>query len=126
MSRSLTTLARVCGGAAVLGVVVWQVGPGPFLHGVRTVDAWSLTAAAGIAVLTTVCCAWRWSLVARGLGVEVPLGSAVAAYYRSQFLNTMLPGATMQRTPLNLSLVMMAARCSARSSISRDSVKLFL
>jgi glycosyltransferase 2 family protein len=95
MSRSLTTLARVCGGAAVLAVVVWQVGTGPFLHGVRTVDAWSLTAAAGIAVLTTVCCAWRWSLVARGLGVEVPLGSAVAAYYRSQFLNTTLPGGVL-------------------------------
>ena len=26
-----------------------------------------------IALLTTVCCAWRWSLVARGLGVAVPL-----------------------------------------------------
>ena len=26
-----------------------------------------------IAVPTTVCCAWRWSLVARGLGVGVPL-----------------------------------------------------
>jgi uncharacterized membrane protein YbhN (UPF0104 family) len=92
MGRSLSTLARVCGGAAVLAVVVWQVGTGPFLQGVRTVDAWSLTAAAGIAALTTVCCAWRWSLVARGLGVEVPLRSAVAAYYRSQFLNTTLPG----------------------------------
>jgi uncharacterized membrane protein YbhN (UPF0104 family) len=95
MSRRLSTLARVCGGAAVLAVVVWQVGTGPFVDGVRTVDAWSLTAAAAIAVLTTVCCAWRWSLVARGLGMEVPLRSAVAAYYRSQFLNTTLPGGVL-------------------------------
>ena len=46
-------------------------------------------------MLTTVCCAWRWSLVARGLGVGVPLRAAVAAYYRSQFLNTTLPGGVL-------------------------------
>jgi uncharacterized membrane protein YbhN (UPF0104 family) len=39
-----------------------------------------------------VCCAWRWRIVARGLGVELPLGAAVAAYYRSLFLNVTLPG----------------------------------
>jgi hypothetical protein len=30
--------------------------------------------------------------VARGLGVDLPLGAAVAAYYRSLFLNVTLPG----------------------------------
>jgi glycosyltransferase 2 family protein len=95
MSRTLSTLARVCGGAAVLAVVVWQVGTGPFVQGARTLDAWPLIAAAAIAVVTTVCCAWRWTLVARGLGVDVPLRSAVAAYYRSQFLNTTLPGGVL-------------------------------
>ena len=43
-------------------------------------------------MLTTVCCAWRWRIVARGLGVDLPLGTAVAAYYRSIFLNVTLPG----------------------------------
>ncbi len=42
-----------------------------------------------------VCCAWRWSLVARSLGVGVPLRTAVAAYYRSQLLNTVLPGGVL-------------------------------
>jgi uncharacterized membrane protein YbhN (UPF0104 family) len=42
-------------------------------------------------VLTTACAAWRWRLVARGLGVDLDLGPAIAAYYRSQFLNTALP-----------------------------------
>ena len=78
--------------AAVLAVLVWRLGTGPFLDGIRTIDARSLAAAAGIAVVTTVCSAWRWRLVARGLGVGVPMGAAVAAYYRSQFLNTTLPG----------------------------------
>jgi glycosyltransferase 2 family protein len=83
---------RPLGGAAVLALVAWRVGTGPFVDGVRTVTAWSLVAAAAIAVVTTLCCAWRWRLVAGGLGVALPLRSAVASYYRSQFLNTVLPG----------------------------------
>jgi uncharacterized membrane protein YbhN (UPF0104 family) len=43
-------------------------------------------------VLTTVCCAWRWKIVARGLGIDLPLPAAVGAYYRSLFLNVTLPG----------------------------------
>jgi uncharacterized membrane protein YbhN (UPF0104 family) len=84
--------ARLAATAAVLAVLVWRVGTGPFLDGLRTVDGEALAAAAGLAVLTTVCCAWRWRIVARGLGVDLPLGAAVAAYYRSIFLNVALPG----------------------------------
>ena len=43
-------------------------------------------------MLTTVCSAWRWKIVARGLGVDLSLPAAVAAYYRSVFLNVTLPG----------------------------------
>ncbi len=78
--------------AVTLGVLVWRVGTGPFLDGFRAVDGRALAAASGLAVLTTVCCAWRWRMVAGGLGVELPLRTAVAAYYRSLFLNVMLPG----------------------------------
>ena len=84
--------ARLAATAATLAVLVWRVGTGPFLDGLRTVDGGALAAAAGLAVLTTVCCAWRWRIVARGLGVDLPLGTAVAAYYRSLFLNVTLPG----------------------------------
>ena len=78
--------------AATLAVLVWRLGAGPFLDGLRTVDGGALAAASGLAVLTTVCCAWRWRIVARGLGVDLPLGTAVAAYYRSLFLNVTVPG----------------------------------
>ena len=78
--------------AATLAVLVWRLGTGPFLDGLRTVDAWSLAAASGLAAITTVCCAWRWRVVARGLGIDLPMGTAVAAYYRSLFLNVTLPG----------------------------------
>jgi uncharacterized membrane protein YbhN (UPF0104 family) len=78
--------------AATLAVLVWRLGTGPFLDGLRSVDGAALAAASGLAVLTTVCCAWRWRIVARGLGVDLPLGTAVTAYYRSLFLNVTLPG----------------------------------
>jgi glycosyltransferase 2 family protein len=86
------TAVRIAATAATLAFLVWRVGTGPFLDGLRTVDGEALAAAAGLAVLTTVCCAWRWRIVARGLGVELPLRTAVAAYYRSIFLNVTLPG----------------------------------
>ena len=78
--------------AATLAFLVWHLGAGPFLDGLGAVDGGALAAASGLAVLTTTCCAWRWKIVARGLGVDLPLGTAVAAYYRSLFLNVTLPG----------------------------------
>jgi uncharacterized membrane protein YbhN (UPF0104 family) len=95
MNRTWWTWARLLCGAAILAVLVWRLGTGPFLNAVRMINGWSLAAAAAITLLTTVCCAWRWSLVARGLGVDLPLRPAVAAYYRSQFLNTTLPGGVL-------------------------------
>jgi hypothetical protein len=84
--------ARVAATAITLAVLVWRLGTTPFLDGLRRVDGAALAAAAGLGVLTTICCAWRWRVVARGLGLTLPLGSAVAAYYRSLFLNVTLPG----------------------------------
>jgi glycosyltransferase 2 family protein len=78
--------------ALVLMILVWRLGAGPFLEGIRMVDARALAAAVGLAAVTTVCCAWRWKTVARGLGVELSLSDAVAAYYRSLFLNVTIPG----------------------------------
>jgi glycosyltransferase 2 family protein len=83
---------RLAAAAATLAVLVWRLGTGPFLDGLRTVDGGTLAAAAALGALTTVCCAWRWRIVARGLGIDLPLGAAVAAYYRSIFLNVTLPG----------------------------------
>jgi uncharacterized membrane protein YbhN (UPF0104 family) len=83
---------RLAAAAATLAAVIWRLGAGPFLDGVRAVDGRALLAAAAIGLLTTVCCAWRWTIVACGLGVHLSLPAAVAAYYRSVFLNLTLPG----------------------------------
>jgi uncharacterized membrane protein YbhN (UPF0104 family) len=92
MRGTVWAWARPVAGAAILTVVVWQLGVGPFLDGVRDVDGAALAAGAAIGVLTTVCCAWRWTTVARGLGLALSFPTAVAAYYRSVFLNLTLPG----------------------------------
>jgi uncharacterized membrane protein YbhN (UPF0104 family) len=84
--------ARPAVAVAVLAAVIWRVGSGPFLDGVRALDGRALLAAAAIFFLTTACCAWRWKIVARGLGVGLSLPAAVAAYYRCLFLNLTLPG----------------------------------
>jgi uncharacterized membrane protein YbhN (UPF0104 family) len=90
--RAAWSWVRLAAAPATLAVLVWRLGSSPFLDGLRSVDAGALAAASGLAVVTTVCCAWRWRIVARGLGIELPLGTAVAAYYRSLFLNVTLPG----------------------------------
>jgi len=84
--------ARPAAAAAMLAVVVWRLGAGPFIDGVRAVDGRALLAATAIGLLTTICCAWRWTVVAQGLGIRLSLPAAVAAYYRSVFLNVTLPG----------------------------------
>jgi uncharacterized membrane protein YbhN (UPF0104 family) len=60
--------------------------------GINTIDGPALAAGAGLVALTTVGYAWRWKTVARGLGLELSMPDAVAAYYRSLFLNVTLPG----------------------------------
>jgi uncharacterized membrane protein YbhN (UPF0104 family) len=90
--RAVPRWARLAAAAATLAVVVWRFGAGPFLDGVRAVDGRALLAAAAIVLVTTVASAWRWTIVARGLGIHLSLRAAVAAYYRALFLNLTLPG----------------------------------
>lgn len=78
--------------AVTLAIVVWRLGTGPFLAGLRAVDARAVLAAAAVVLVATLCSAWRWAVVARGLGVPLSLRAAVTGYYRAMFLNLMLPG----------------------------------
>jgi uncharacterized membrane protein YbhN (UPF0104 family) len=83
------------GAAAILAVLVWRVGTGPFLDGLRAVDASAVGAAVVLGAITTVCAAWRWTAIARGFGRALPFRSAIAEYYRAQFLNTALPAGVL-------------------------------
>ena len=90
--RTILRRSRPAVAAVALLAVIWRLGSGPFLDGVRALDGRDLLAAAAIFLVTTTCCAWRWKIVARGLGVRLSLPAAVAAYYRCLFLNITLPG----------------------------------
>jgi uncharacterized membrane protein YbhN (UPF0104 family) len=83
---------RVAGGVAVLWFLARQLGAAPFAAGLRAVTWPGIVAAAALTALTTVCSAWRWRVVARALGADIGLPAATGAYYRSLFLNFVLPG----------------------------------
>ncbi|GHB15601.1 hypothetical protein GCM10010377_01170 [Streptomyces viridiviolaceus] len=93
--RALRSHLGTAAGVAVLAVLLWRLGTGAFLDGLRRIDAPALLAALGIGLVTTVFSAWRWALVARGLRIRLPLGPAVADYYRALFLNAALPGGVL-------------------------------
>ena len=92
MNRRLRASLQSVGGMAVVGLVVWRFGTAPIIAGFKTVSPAAALAVAAIAVVTTACAAWRWSIIARGLGISIALPNAILAYYRSQFLNCALPG----------------------------------
>jgi hypothetical protein len=94
-ARAVWPWLRLAGGAALLGVVVWRVGTGPIVTGFERIDAVSVGFALLITAGTTLGSAWRWSVVARALGVGLSLRTAVTRYYRSQFLNVTLPGGVL-------------------------------
>jgi len=88
-------LLRLAAGVAVLWFLGWRVGAAPFEDGLRAVTWPTVVAAITLTALTTVCSAWRWRVAARALGVDIGLPGAVGAYYRSLFLNSVLPGGVL-------------------------------
>src|SRR5690348_1494756 len=91
MVRAAWAWTRVLGGVGILAFVLWRLGTGAFLDSLHLLTCWTLAAALAIGVMTTVFSAWRWCLVARGLGIELPLRTAIADYYRALFVNAALP-----------------------------------
>jgi uncharacterized membrane protein YbhN (UPF0104 family) len=86
---------RLAAGVTVLSFLGRQVGAAPFEDGLRAVTWQAVVAAVTLTALTTVCSAWRWRVVARALGVDIGLPGAAGAYYRSLFLNSVLPGGVL-------------------------------
>jgi uncharacterized membrane protein YbhN (UPF0104 family) len=85
-------LLRLAAGVTVLCFLGRELGAAPFEDGLRAVTWPGVVAAATLTALTTLCSAWRWQVVAGALGTDIGLPRATGAYYRSLFLNSVLPG----------------------------------
>jgi uncharacterized membrane protein YbhN (UPF0104 family) len=94
-TRALRTHFGTVAGALILAVLLWRLGTGVLLDGLRRIDTATVLAALGIGAVTTVFSAWRWQLVARALRIRLPFGAAVGDYYRALFLNAALPGGVL-------------------------------
>ena len=90
--RAGPSLLRLAVGVTVLWFLWRQVGAAPFEDGLRAVTWPAVVAAVTLTAATTVCSAWRWRVVARALGADIDLPGATGAYYRSLFINSVLPG----------------------------------
>jgi uncharacterized membrane protein YbhN (UPF0104 family) len=83
---------RLAAGVSVLLFLGRELGAAPFEDGLRAVTWQGVVAVFMLTALTTICSAWRWQVAARALGTEIGLPRATGAYYRSLFLNSVLPG----------------------------------
>jgi uncharacterized membrane protein YbhN (UPF0104 family) len=86
---------RALAGLGILVALLARLGSETVLDGLRAIDVGAVLAALGIGLATTVLSAWRWCLVARGLGLPLGLWEAVARCYRALFLNSVLPAGVL-------------------------------
>jgi uncharacterized membrane protein YbhN (UPF0104 family) len=93
--RDFWPALRFLGGVVLLGLLVWRFGTGPFADAWRVTTWWSVALALLLTALATLANAWRWRVVSATLGVALTTTDSVASYYRSQFLNSVLPGGVL-------------------------------
>ena len=93
--RDLWPSVRLVGGALVLALLVWRFGTGPFADALRVTTWGSVALALVFTAAATLANAWRWRIVSAHLGVPLSTTESLTAYYRSQFLNSVLPGGVL-------------------------------
>lgn len=82
---------RLLGGSVALVALLWQFGTGPFTEAWRVTSWPAVLTAVAVTLTSTLASAWRWRAVARAFGAPLGVRESVTSYYRSQFLNVMLP-----------------------------------
>jgi uncharacterized membrane protein YbhN (UPF0104 family) len=93
--KGLWPLLKVVVGVGILVALAVRLGAQAFVDGLAAVGVGSVLAAFALGLLTTVVSAARWCLVARGLGLRLPLAAAVSDCYRAVFLNSVLPAGVL-------------------------------
>ena len=93
--RGLWPLVKVVAGVGILVALVVRLGAQAFVDGLTAIGVGSVLAALALGLLTTAASAARWCIVARGLGLRLPLAAAVSDCYRAVFLNSVLPAGVL-------------------------------
>jgi len=91
-SSRVRSWVKAAVGAGILIAILLEVGAEPFIRGLAAVSVVSIVAAVVLGAAATSAAAWRWRILAGRLGLALGWGESVSAYYRSQFLNSVLPG----------------------------------
>lgn len=94
-ARSVRQIGAVLVPIAVLAVLGLRAGTGASQQALSELTPSELLAALGLGVLATTASAGRWCLVARAVGVSLPLGQATREVYRSTLLNSVLPAGVL-------------------------------
>ncbi|RKR75246.1 lysylphosphatidylglycerol synthase transmembrane domain-containing protein [Frondihabitans australicus] len=79
-------------GVAILLALALKVGGTPFERGLAGVSPTTVVVALALTAVSTAAASWRWAAVSQRLGVDLGWRRAVLLYYRSQFVNAVLPG----------------------------------
>ncbi|WP_114576539.1 lysylphosphatidylglycerol synthase transmembrane domain-containing protein [Saliphagus sp. LR7] len=87
----LRTAGRVAVSLVLLGAVVATVGVETVLEGLAELRPTALGAALGLAVLNVAISAYKWGLLLRIKGIDLPFRTLLAYYYVGQFFNAFLP-----------------------------------
>ena len=86
---------RLAAGLGLLALTVWLTGPRALAATLHQISPMALLPALVLAVASNAASAWRWSAIARALGLRAPLRPLLAQYARGMTSNVLLPGATV-------------------------------
>jgi len=95
LAPSIRFLLRLAVSLALLGAILWVIDGAGLWHRLASVDFSWFALALALGILANIVSAWRWLLIARGLGQEARPAALFIAYGRGVTLNTVLPGATL-------------------------------
>jgi glycosyltransferase 2 family protein len=93
--KGLWPAVKLVAGVGIVVALVARLGSRSVVDGLAAIGVRSVVAALGLGLLTTAASAARWCIVARGLGLRLPLPEAVVDCYRAVFLNSVLPAGVL-------------------------------
>ena len=93
--KQLWPVVKLAAGVGIVVALVARLGSSAVVDGLASIGVRSVLAALALGLLTTAASAARWCIVARGLGLRLPLAEAVTDCYRAVFLNSVLPAGVL-------------------------------